>query len=240
MTQMVLLGLLTFVASAIGTSTGFGTSTVMIPVMVLFVPHPVALLFVGVIHLFNDIWKVLLFKRGFNKRLLLAFGLSGVAASFLGATLSLQENALPLRHMLGGFLLAYVLFLLLNRQWALPRTTGASVCGGLLSGFFAGLFGVGGAVRGAFLAAFDLPKDVYIFMSGFVALFIDITRVSRYIWGGTRLQAGLLVALAISVPASLAGAYGARIFLNRLPQKYFRVFVAFFLAAIGFKLLVWG
>jgi hypothetical protein len=47
MTQTILLCLLTLIASVIGTATGFGTSTVMIPVMVLFVPLPVALLFVG-------------------------------------------------------------------------------------------------------------------------------------------------------------------------------------------------
>jgi hypothetical protein len=38
----------------------------MIPVMVLFVPPPMALLFVGIVHLFGDIWKVLLFNRGFE------------------------------------------------------------------------------------------------------------------------------------------------------------------------------
>ena len=41
MHQALLLALLTLFASAIGTATGFGTSTVMVPVMVLFVPLPV-------------------------------------------------------------------------------------------------------------------------------------------------------------------------------------------------------
>ena len=48
MTQLILLCLLTLFGSAIGTATGFGTSTVMIPVMVLFAPPHIALLFVGV------------------------------------------------------------------------------------------------------------------------------------------------------------------------------------------------
>lgn len=112
--------------------------------------------------------------------------------------------------------------------------------GGVLSGFFAGFFGVGGAVRGAFLTAFNLPKEVYIFTSGLIALFIDITRVSSYVWGGAQLPDGLVLALIISVPVSFAGAYIAKKFLDRLPQKYFRIFVGIFLALVAAKLLIWA
>ena len=240
MTQMMLLCLLTLVASGIGTATGFGTSTVMIPIMALFVPLPVALLFVGIIHLCGDIWKVLLFKRGFEWKLIVCFGLSGIVASFLGASLSLHVQALPLKRVLGAFLILYVVYLFLKRDWALPKTHSTAVCGGILSGLFAGFFGVGGAVRGAFLTAFNLPKEVYIFTSGLIALFIDVTRVSRYIWGGIRLEQDLLFALAISIPVSLAGAYIAKRSLDRLPQKFFRVFVGVFLGLVGAKLLIWA
>ncbi|MEN8144764.1 MAG: sulfite exporter TauE/SafE family protein [Gemmatimonadota bacterium] len=240
MAQVLLLGLLTLVASGIGTATGFGTSTVMIPVIALFVPLPVVLLFVGVIHLCGSIWKVLLFKRGLDWSLVLGFGLSGIAASFLGASLSLQAQSLPLKQILGAFLILYVVYLFLKREWTLPKSHATAVSGGLLSGFFAGFFGVGGAVRGAFLTAFSLPKEVYIFTSGLIALFIDVTRVSRYIWGGTRLQEDLLLALLLSIPVSFMGAYVAKRFMDRLPQKFFRVFVGVFLALVGARLLIWA
>jgi len=238
MIQIILLCLLTLLGSGIGTATGFGTSTVMIPVMALFVPLPVALLFVGVIHLSGDIWKVLLFKRGLDWKLILGFGLPGIAAGYLGASLSLQGEELQLKRLLGAFLVVYVAYLFLKREWALPKTYGTAVSGGLLSGFFAGFFGIGGAVRGAFLTAFDLPKEVYVFTSGLIALFIDVTRVSRYVLGGTRLEHDLLIALIVAVPVSFAGAYLAKRFLDRLPQKHFRTFVAVFLALAGAKLLL--
>ncbi len=238
MTQGLLLCLLTLVASGIGTATGFGTSTIMIPVLTLFMPIPIALLFVGIIHLCGDIWKVLLFKKGLLWNLILGFGLSGIIASFLGASLSLQAPDLPFKRMLGAFLILYVIFLFLKRDWALPKTQATAVCGGLLSGLFAGFFGVGGAVRGAFLTTFNLPKEVYIFTSGLIALFIDVTRVSRYVWGGTRMEADLLYPLIVCIPISFAGAYLAKRFLNRLPQKSFRMFVGFFLALVGIMLLV--
>jgi len=239
MAQAILLCLLTLVGSGIGTATGFGTSTVMIPVMALFVPLPIALLFVGIIHLCGDIWKVLLFKRGLDRTLILGFGLSGVVASFLGASLSLHAQVLPLKRILGVFLILYVVYLFLKREWALPKTHSTAVCGGLLSGLFAGFFGVGGAVRGAFLTAFNLPKDVYIFTSGLIGLFIDLTRVSRYILGGTRLQQDLLLALILSIPVSFVGAHTAKRFLESLPQNLFRILVGVFLALVGAKLVIW-
>jgi len=73
MTQLILLCLLTLLASGIGTATGFGTSTVMIPIMALFVPLPIVLLFVGIVHLCGNIWKVVLFKRGLDWKLVFGF-----------------------------------------------------------------------------------------------------------------------------------------------------------------------
>ncbi|MEJ2703673.1 MAG: sulfite exporter TauE/SafE family protein [Sedimentisphaerales bacterium] len=240
MIEGALLCVLTFVAAGVGTTTGFGTSTIMIPVMTIFVPLPVVLLFVGIIHLCGDIWKVLLFKSGFDWKLVLSFGLAGIAASYLGARLSFVAHDLPLKRILGAFLLAYVGFLFLNRQWALPKKSGTAVCGGALSGLFAGFFGVGGAVRSAFLTAFDLPKEVYIFTSGLIAMFIDITRVSQYVLGGTRLESGLPYALILCIPISLLAAYLAKKFLDKLPQRFFRIFVGVFLALVAVKLLVWS
>ncbi len=237
MVQGLLLCLLTLVAAGIGTATGFGTSTIMIPVLSLFVPLPVSLLFVGIIHLCGDIWKVLLFKRGLDWKLILCFGLSGIVASYLGASLSFYAEGLPLKKILGAFLILYVIFLFIKQQWALPKTSGTAVCGGILSGLFAGFFGVGGAIRGAFLTAYNLPKEVYIFTSGLIALFIDVTRVSRYIWGGTRLEENLLYAIIACIPISFLGAYTAKKLLDRLPQRFFRIFVGVFLALVGVRLL---
>ncbi len=239
MTEPLLLALLTLFAAGIGTATGFGTSTIMMPIMVMFVPVPIALLFVGIIHLCGDLWKILLFRSGLDWKLFLAFGLPGIAASYLGASLAMEAQALPLERMVGGFLVLYVLFIWFRQEWALPKNSRTAVTGGVLSGLCAGFFGVGGAVRSAFLLAFDLPKAVYICTSGLIALVIDITRVSRYLWGGTALHGNLLAALLICIPVSLLGAYLAKRFLDRLPQAGFRLFIALFLALAGLKLMVW-
>ena len=104
--ELLVLTLLVFIASAMGTFSGFGTSTIMVPVMLLFFPLPVTHLFVGVIHWFGDIWKMMLFRSGIRQwRTILWFAVPGFFASYLGAAMSITVNEAILTRILGGFLL---------------------------------------------------------------------------------------------------------------------------------------
>ncbi len=66
--NLVLITLLTFIAAIIGTTTGFGISTIMLPVLALFMPLPQALLLAGIVHLFGSLWKVVLFREARSAR----------------------------------------------------------------------------------------------------------------------------------------------------------------------------
>ena len=105
MTQTIFLGALTLIASWTGTATGFGTSTIMMPVLAYIFPVPVALLFVGIIHLAGNVWKVFLFRTGFDGKLVFGFGLAGIVSSYLGASFSFAASDLPLKQILGAFLI---------------------------------------------------------------------------------------------------------------------------------------
>ena len=239
--ELVVLTLLVFFASAVGTFSGFGTSTIMVPVMLLFFPLPLTLLFVGIIHWFGDIWKMMLFRTGIRKwRLILWFAIPGIAASYLGAAMSLAVAEEVLTRILGGFLLGYVMFIFFKSEWKLPEHNLTAGAGGLASGFAAGIFGVGGAIRGAFLSAFNLPKEVYLFTSGAMALVIDSTRIAGYLAGGARLEGLFLWGLFIFVPVSLLGAWAASRFVDRVSQKQFRLFIAVFLAAVALRFLLFA
>lgn len=235
--EILLIALLALLATVVGTVSGFGTSTIMVPVLLFFFPLPETLLFVGIVHLFGDIWKMALFKQGIQWKFILAFGIPGVIFSVLGATLSFQIPEVLLSQMLGAFLFIYVLYLFFNPKWKIPKNLSASITGGTLSGFFAGIFGVGGAIRGSFLAAFNLPKALYIFTSGAIAFFIDSGRIITYISGGTRLEEFLVWALVLSIPVSYVGAYTGKRIVTHIPQKQFRVVVAVFLGVVALKFL---
>jgi|SRR3989344_39024 len=236
--EILLIGGLTVVAAAVGTVTGFGTSTVMVPVLTLFYPLPVTLLLVGIIHFFGDIWKVVLFKKGIKWRLILLFGIPGVVASLAGASLVFAVPQATLSRILGAVLAAYPVFIFVNHKFKLPQNVGSSLTGGALSGFLAGIFGVGGPVRGAFLAAFNLDKVVYIATSGAIGILVDLTRLTRYAAGGIGLPRALTLGLLVFIPASFLGAVIAEKVVTKIPQKLFRKIVAIFLLLVGIKLLI--
>lgn len=237
--ELLLLAALTVIASSIGTLTGFGTSMIMVPILLLFFPLPLTLLFVGIVHWCDDIWKIIFFRSGIRWRLVLLFGLPGVLTSYLGASLVITVPPDIAARLLGAFLLGYVGWLWLYPNWRLPERNLTAISGGALSGFLAGIFGVGGAVRGAFLSAYNLPKEVYIFTVGAIALVVDSTRLITYWSEGVRLPAWLITALVVSIPASLLGAYLAKRLVGRIPQAQFRMLVAGFLALVAVKFLVW-
>ena len=236
MTSYLGLILLTLIASTVGTLTGFGTSTIMVPVLSIFLPLPVTLLFVGIIHWFNDIWKIILFKKGFNWKLILLFGIPGIIASFLAAKLPIALPETILERALGLFLVLYVAFLFLKPSWKIKASSSSALLGGTLSGFFSGVFGVGGAVRSTFLTAFNLDKSVFLFTSGVIGLLIDSARIIQYLLSDITLGF-LITALLLCIPASLLGAYIAKKLLDKVSQERFRLYVAAGLFLVGLNYL---
>ncbi|MBI4039510.1 sulfite exporter TauE/SafE family protein [Candidatus Daviesbacteria bacterium] len=237
--EILYISILTLIAAAIGTITGFGTSTLMIPVLVIFLPPVEAIFLVAIIHWFGNIWKVALFRSGFNLRLLVLFGVIGLATSYLGAYISLGANEQILLRLLGTFLAGYAIFLIFQSKFKIPAGNLTALSGGALSGFFAGMFGIGGAIRSAFLSAFDLPKAVFIATAGAIGLLVDSTRIITYLTGGATLAKELWYGLLFFIPVSFLGAQIAKKVVDKIPQNKFRIVIAVFLFVIGLKLIVW-
>ncbi len=236
--EILYISLLTLIAAAIGTFTGFGTSTLMIPVLVIFFPPVETIFLVSIIHWFGNVWKIALFRSGFNLRLLLLFGVVGLVTSYLGAHISLGANELILLRLLGAFLAGYALFLVFQSKFKIPANNMTALSGGALSGFFAGMFGMGGAMRSAFLTTFDLPKAVYIATAGAIGLLVDSTRIITYFTGGATLPKELWYGLLIFIPISFVGAHIAKNVIDKIPQNQFRTVVATFLFVFGVKLIL--
>jgi uncharacterized membrane protein YfcA len=210
----------------------------MIPVISLYYPLSTTLLFVAIIHFCGDIWKIIFFKKGANWKLIASFGIPGIIASYFGASIILNISPIFLKKFLGGFLILYVIYLFTKQKWKITATNMTAFSGGTISGFFAGIFGVGGAIRGAFLSAYNLPKETYIYTSGVIAFFIDFSRITRYLTGDIKLNNYLWKILLLLVPLSFLGAYIAKKIVNYVPQNYFRLLIATLLGIIGIKFLI--
>lgn len=229
---------LTLIASAVGTMTGFGTSTILVPTLSLRFPLTETLLFVAIVHWFGDFWKMLLFKKGANWRLIILFGITGIIVSFLGARLAGYFPEEILQRMLGGFLLAYIAFIWIKPAWKLPKTNTNALVGGGLSGLFSGIFGVGGTIRSTFLSSYNLDKSVFLFTSGAIGFLIDSSRIVGYFSGGIRLTDYSYTTLFAAVLISLIGAFIAKQVVDKVPQDKFRLIIAIALFAAGIHYLV--
>jgi uncharacterized protein len=235
--DLLFTSLLTFIAAFIGTVAGFGISTILLPVLILFFPLAQALLFVGILHWFNDIWKIILFKKGMKWKLILLFAISAIVTSFLGALLVFRIPTEILLKILGIFISLYAIFIFIQPHFKLKQTKKNIISGGLLSGFIAGLFGIGGEVRAAFISAFDLKKATYLATIGIIGLAIDSTRIATYFFQGARLASDQLMGLILLVPLSFLGAFLAKFAVDKIPQKYFRKIISVFIFLLVIKII---
>ncbi len=234
--QIFWVSLLTISASAIGTVSGFGISTLMVPIMLFFLPYAETLLFVGVVHWFGDVAKLFIFKRGLNWKILLAFGIPGIIAAYIGAALTFQISVVLLSRLTGLFLIAYVAFITLRPKFKINPSVATAFVGGGLSGLMGGLTGVGGgAIRAVVLTAFNLQKEVYVFTTGIVGATVDASRIDGYFTGGTRIEHSLIIGLPFFVIMSFLGVRIGKVMVDKIPQEKFRYVVAVFLLIIGVK-----
>ncbi|MCR3922655.1 MAG: sulfite exporter TauE/SafE family protein [Firmicutes bacterium] len=231
--------MLTFIASVVGTITSFGIATVMVPTLAFFYPIGVTLLFTGVIHWFGNLWKMWFFRAGRQVRLALLFGIPGIIASFFGAQLLPFLSDVILSRVLGLFFLLYVIFVNRNKNWQIEANKSTAITGGLLSGFVSGIFGVGGAIRAAFLSAFNLEKEVFVFTAGAIGIFVDSGRILKYKLDGIILTDNLVVALVLAVPASYLGGYVGKRISDKVPQESFRTVITIALFLMAIKYVIW-
>lgn len=228
----ILITVLTVIANFIGILTGFGVGTLMTPLILPFLPFAQTVLLVGIIHWFHDIWKLFFFHYGLDWQLLIMFGIPTMIGSFVGALfVGFQPELLV--GLLGAFLIGYVVFLYVKPSFKIPYTYLNTIVGGGLSGFFAGIFGVRGAVRGAFLSSYDLEKATYLSTIAAISLLTDTTRIITYWLQGITLSYDMLLSLLVFIPASFIGAWIGQKLIGKIPQEKFRGVVAIFLLLAG-------
>lgn len=224
-----------FVSEIVGTTAGFGSSTVFLPLALLFYDFKTSLVLVALFHIFGSIGRISFFKKGLKFKFLLGFGIPSVLFSLVGALLVSFISQELLKGILGVFLAGYGVFSLIKHNLKIKPNLVNKVLGGSLSGFLAGLIGTGGALRGAFLTAFRLPKEQYIATSAVIALAVDATRIPIYFAQGF-LSSEFYFAIPILFVIALAGSYVGKQIVKRIPQKSFTrlVLVAIFLIGIKF------
>ncbi|MCC7501801.1 MAG: sulfite exporter TauE/SafE family protein [Flavobacteriales bacterium] len=223
---------LLLVAEVLGTVGGFGSSMLVMPLMAFFLPFDQALGLTALFHVFSNAAKIILFRKGLSKKLLLSMGVPAVIGVLIGARLT---AFIPGEHMmlvLSAVLIVLSVLILFVPDQRVEATTLNASMGGAASGFVAGLVGTGGAIRGLTLAAFDLPKEVFISTSAWIDMGVDLSRTVVYAQQGFIAQSTWAY-LPWLAAISLLGSWAGRWLLGRVPQERFRKLVLVLVIAVA-------
>jgi uncharacterized membrane protein YfcA len=216
--------LLALLAEIIGTVSGFGSSILFVPLATLFIDFKLVLGITAVFHVFSNLSKIFLFQKGVHKNIAIKLGIPAVIFVIIGAYLT---SVIPLKQIelaMNLIILALTLFLISGASKKIKQSNFNLYTGGVISGFFAGLIGTGGAIRGITLAAFGLEKEVFIATSAIIDLGVDTSRAVVYILQGYFSQEHLLL-IPFLVAIAMLGSYLGKKVLAYLPEKYFHYVV---------------
>lgn len=235
----ILFWLAAFFSEVIGTMAGFGSSTVFLPIALFFLDFKTALILVAIFHMSGNIGRITFFRHGFNKRLLLIFGVPSVILTLLGALLVTYVSSEILKGVLGVFLIVFSLTSLLKPKFSFSPSARNSFVGGSLSGFFAGLIGTGGALRGAFLTSFNLKKSVYIATAAAISLAVDLTRIPIY-FGSGFLEEQFYYYVPLLFFLAISGSFAGKKIVNKISQPTFKKLVLAVIILVSSKFVYDG
>jgi uncharacterized membrane protein YfcA len=232
---------------------GFGLGTILTPVFMIFFPVDLAIALTGVVHFFNNIFKLVLVGRHADKHVLLRFGIPAVVAAIIGSwlllniteweplfTYQLGERMIsvyPMKFIVSVLLMIFATIDLIPYFNKLQFDKNKLPLGGALSGFFGGLSGNQGALRSAFLIKAGLSKEAFVGTAVVVSTFVDFTRLSVY---ATRFTtSGLtenLLLVASATASAIVGAYIGNKLLKKVTLRFIQVFVGVLLIFLSLAL----
>lgn len=250
--EIIIISLVALAASLLTLFSGFGLGTLLMPVVALFFPLEVAIGMTAIVHLANNLFKVVILGKYAVKDVLIKFGIAAVFAAFIGAwvlgwlatsgevikysLLGHDMQTTLLNIVVGGLILVFVLLEFSKTFAAIKLGPKFLPLGGTISGFFGGLSGHQGAFRSMFLLKAGLNKEQFIATGVMVAVMVDIARLTIY---SKDLAANYhainwTLVIAASLSAFL-GAYIGKKLLQKITIKTVHLMVSLllFIVAVG-------
>lgn len=251
--EILIIVVAAFVTAILTFFSGFGLGTILTPVFMLFFPVDLAIALTGVVHFFNNIFKIILVGRKADRAVLIRFGVPAVIASFVGAWVLLHIpdsqplfdytlfgktfEVYPVKLIISVLLIIFATMDLIPYFDKMQFGREKLPLGGVLSGFFGGLSGNQGALRSAFLIKAGLTKEAFIGTAVVVSTFVDFTRLSVY---ATRfVKSGLsdnIMLVVFAILAAISGAYIGNKLLKKVTIKYIQILIAIMLIIVSLAL----
>ncbi|MFA5060162.1 MAG: TSUP family transporter [Candidatus Omnitrophota bacterium] len=256
--EYIVVCLVALLASGLTFFSGFGLGTILMPVLAIFFPVPIAVAATALAHFANNLFKLFLVGRRANKSIVIQFGVPAIFAAVLGAFFLTSASSIPAMasYQIGGHtceittvkLVVGLLIVFFSGLEFVPAFAKISIdpkylpIGGIISGFFGGLSGNQGAFRSMFLIKAGLAKEEFIGTNVVLAVIVDCGRLTVYGIGLSSVLSttmanlgGLILAATIS---AFAGAYLGKMILKTVTLRAIQVIVGVTLILLGIALSI--
>ncbi|MEO8067055.1 MAG: sulfite exporter TauE/SafE family protein [Flavobacteriales bacterium] len=237
-------------ASLLTLLSGFGLGTLLLPVFALFFPLPLAVLLTAVVHLLNNLFKLGLLWKHIDRRVVLLFGLPGVAGALLGAWLLEQLGGMPalytgvrvevdvLHLALAALMVLFAITELVPSVASFAFAPKYLLPGGFASGLLGGFSGHQGALRTMFLLRSGLSKEALLATGVAIACLVDFTRIPVYL--SSPLKDEVIAhwpLLCAATAAAFIGAYWGKILIPKVTLRGVQLIVAGFMIVVAVGLV---
>lgn len=221
-----------FLSEVFGVLSGFGSSSLFVPLASFFEKFYFVLALTSILHCFGNVSKILLFRKNFDKRLFLKLFLPSILLTGIGALLVPYVPIDKLKKILGIFLIVLSTFWFFQGSRPRPASPRATYFLTALSGFFTGLVGTGGALRGMALNLMSLEKNSFVALSAGIDFGGDFIRMIIYLSEGM-MDWNQWFYIPLLGIAALAGAHFGKKLLSHMSQRIFEKGVAFLVGLSG-------
>ena len=237
-TEIALLGLTSFLTSSLTATIGFGGGTILIGVMLLFLPPAATIPFHGLVQLISNAWRVTLFRHHIEWHIVWRFALLLPFGVAIGLWVSRGLSSELIQMLIGVF----VLFALFSRQLKGLRQKDLPLWAFIPLGFVVGILnmmvGVVAPLLGVLVIRREMYKESMIGTMGFLATSGHLVKVSAFMLAGFAFRP-YLPALAVMVPAVMLGGMTGKWLLGHFNEKIFRVLFQLVLLFLSIKLIIW-
>lgn len=235
--DVVIFFVLTIIAEILGTLGGFGSSLFFVPLSQFFFDFQTVLALTGILHVFSNTSKIVLFRKTIDWKVTLWLGGSSILLAIAGALLTRMVSFQYAGLALGIFLMGFSAVLFYRPQFKISPSIKNSILSGSAAGFLAGFIGTGGAIRGLALASINLEKNFFVGTSAIIDFGVDLSRTIIYL-DGNYLQSREFLYIPLLLVAAMAGSYLGKLLLNKIDQERFRSITLGLIFLTGITLVI--
>jgi uncharacterized membrane protein YfcA len=234
------ISLLTFAAfatSALTAVAGAGGGTILIALMLLFMPPAAAIPAHGVVQLASNTWRVWLFRRHMAWPLIIRFSLLLPLGVWLGLEMFQGMSKEVVQILIGCFVLLTLFLRHLKRFAPKEFPLWAFIPLGFVTGALNMIVGVIAPVLGALIIRKDLKKEDVVGTLGFFGFIGNLFKIAAFtLVGFSFAEYGLLLVL-MTAAVVVGTSFGKKV-LTGFNEKTFLIVFNTMLIALALKLIV--